>query len=158
FAAPDVGRSAFRTLWIVAALSFVFITGLTLLLDPVSGRHSWREAVLYPGLVSLSLIVYALFPGPVVDLLTAAVGPSSPATVAAVTLAIYAWPALSLAGGWLAKVVETRPGGRWLSPLLVYLVGYGPLLCTMTLAAYAKELRRAESTWEKTEKTGRAMS
>ena len=34
------------------------------------------------------------------------------------------------------------------------MVGYGPLLCAITAAAYVAELRRAEMAWEKTEKTG----
>jgi hypothetical protein len=37
---------------------------------------------------------------------------------------------------------------------LVYVVGYGQLLCACTFASYIKELRRAEMTWDKTEKTG----
>ena len=41
-----------------------------------------------------------------------------------------------------------------LAPLLLYVVGYGPLLCAITAAAYVSELRRAEMAWEKTEKTG----
>jgi hypothetical protein len=36
----------------------------------------------------------------------------------------------------------------------VYVIGYGPLLCAMTAAAYVKELQGAEMRWEKTEKTG----
>ena len=33
--------------------------------------------------------------------------------------------------------------------------GYGPLLCAISAAAYLKQLRGTEMTWEKTEKTGR---
>ena len=39
---------------------------------------------------------------------------------------------------------------------LIYTVGYGPLLCAMTVAAYWREYRGAEMRWEKTEKLGRA--
>ena len=42
----------------------------------------------------------------------------------------------------------------WLARPLLYVVGYGPLLCAITAAAYLAELRRAEMAWEKTEKTG----
>ena len=42
---------------------------------------------------------------------------------------------------------------RLVAPLL-YVVGYGPLLCAIATAAYIRELRRAEMVWEKTEKTG----
>jgi hypothetical protein len=38
---------------------------------------------------------------------------------------------------------------------LLYIVGYGPLLTTMTAASWVKEARGAEMRWEKTEKTGK---
>ena len=68
---------------------------------------------------------------------------------------VYAWLTLSMAAGYLAKAIETRRFGRFLSPLLVYLVGYGSVLCACTFASYLKELRHAEMTWDKTEKTGK---
>jgi hypothetical protein len=45
-----------------------------------------------------------------------------------------------------------RVGG--LARPLLYVVGYGPLLCAIAAAAYLAELRHAEMRWEKTEKTG----
>ena len=39
--------------------------------------------------------------------------------------------------------------------LIVYVVGYGPLLCGVTFNSYVKELRGAAMTWDKTEKTGK---
>ena len=56
---------------------------------------------------------------------------------------------------YLAKVAEPRRAGRFLAALLVYVAGYGTLLCACTFASYVKELRRAEMTWDKTEKTGK---
>ena len=55
---------------------------------------------------------------------------------------------------YLAKVTQTRWLGRFVSPVLLFIGGYGPLLCAITTAAYVKEIRRAQATWEKTEKTG----
>jgi hypothetical protein len=67
---------------------------------------------------------------------------------------IYAWLTLSMAVAYLAKVVEPHRFGRVLSPVLIYLVGYGSVLCACTFASYVLELRRAEARWDKTEKTG----
>ena len=47
-----------------------------------------------------------------------------------------------------------HPSAGWLARPLLYVVGYGPLLCAITAAAYLAELRRADLVWEKTEKTG----
>jgi len=56
---------------------------------------------------------------------------------------------------YLAKAAEQKWAGRLVSPLIVYLVGYGSLLCACTFASYVMELRRAEMRWDKTEKTGK---
>jgi hypothetical protein len=45
--------------------------------------------------------------------------------------------------------------GAIFSGALVYIAGYGSLLCAVSLAAYVKELRHAEATWDKTEKSGK---
>jgi hypothetical protein len=37
------------------------------------------------------------------------------------------------------------------------LIGYGPVLCAVTVAAFFKELRHADARWEKTEKIGRVL-
>jgi len=42
----------------------------------------------------------------------------------------------------VATLVERERGpGRYLSTALIYLAGYGSLLCAITLAAYVKEIR-----------------
>jgi hypothetical protein len=60
-------------------------------------------------------------------------------------------------GALLARAVEPTWIGRFLSPVLIYLVGYGSLLCAITFDSYFKELRHAESKWDKTVKTGRVV-
>ena len=61
-------------------------------------------------------------------------------------------------GGWLAKAVEGTIVGRVLTPVLVYVVGYGPILCAITVDSYIKEFRGAETSGDKTEKTGRVSA
>jgi hypothetical protein len=55
---------------------------------------------------------------------------------------------------WLLKRLEEWGHAAWLVPPLLYVVGYGPLLCAMTAGAYIKQLHGAEMKWDKTEKTG----
>ena len=68
---------------------------------------------------------------------------------------VYAWLGVSMAVAYLAKAAEPHRCGRLVSALLVYVAGYGSLLCACTFASYVKELRRAEMNWDKTEKTGK---
>ncbi len=114
---------------------------------------------MFPGLVNLAIVIYTCFPRLFRDLAHKALTAShfSPAHGYLVggILFIYAWPAVSMALAYLAKVAEPRRFGRFISPLVVYTVGYGPLLCACTFVSYVKELQRAEMKWDKTEKTGK---
>ena len=113
----------------------------------------------FPGLISLAIILYACFPRPARWLLHH--GPHALGVdlttreVRAAVLFAYAWLALAMVVAWLAKLAEPRRFGRVLSPVLVYVVGYGPLLCAVTFTSYVKELRGAAMTWDKTEKSGK---
>jgi cellulose synthase/poly-beta-1,6-N-acetylglucosamine synthase-like glycosyltransferase len=148
---------AFRVLWIANAVTYLFITASSVLMDPQTGRHAWRQALLFPGLVNLVIIVYSCFPRLLHEGADLARVPGRHAAWIAVF--IYAWLGASLGIGYLVKVVEPLGGryrvGHLLSWVLIYLVGYGSLLCAVTFASYVKELRRAEMTWDKTEKTGK---
>jgi cellulose synthase/poly-beta-1,6-N-acetylglucosamine synthase-like glycosyltransferase len=150
---------AFRLLWNVNASAYIFTTGYALLIDPQIGRHAWREAIMFPGLVSLAMIGYASFPGLLHDGLDQlfavthhpAVGPHWGWLI----VGVYAWLTASMVIAYLAKLAEPTWLGRFISPLLLFIAGYGALLCACTFASYVKELRRAEMTWDKTEKTGK---
>ncbi len=152
---------AFHILWIINAVTYIFITGFALLIDPQTARHTWRQAVMFPGVLNVSIIAYTCFPRLFHDgahrAFTAShFTPAHDDRVVAI-LFIYAWPAASLAVAYLAKVAEPGRLGRFLSPLIVYIVGYGSLLCACTFASYVKELQGGEMVWDKTEKTGKMV-
>jgi GT2 family glycosyltransferase len=153
---PDVWP-AFRVLWITNAATYIFITGFTLLIDPGTARRAWRQALLFPGVVNLAIIVYSCFPRPLRDGAHAAFAAAhlAPPRAGWVMAFVYAWLGGSLAVAYLAKLAAPRRAGRFVAALLVYVAGYGTLLCACTFASYVKELRRAEMSWDKTEKTGK---
>ncbi len=144
----------FHRLWIINAASFTFLTSMALLIDTTTARRVWREALLFPGAVSLLIILYTCFPrlfGHVIhhDLHISHTG------ARAAILVAYAWVAGCMLVAYVAKRVEGTRVGRALSPALIYLAGFGPLLCAVTLTSYIYELRGAEMKWDKTEKTGK---
>lgn len=153
----ETAFAGFRLLWILNAVGYVFLTAFGLLVDTGTGRRVWREAILFPGVVSLAIIVYTCFPrwGAEVghDALGLVDGSWRGRVREGVLLFAYCWVAGCMVVAWLAKVCD---GGRlrFLSPLLIGVSGYGPLLCAITLASYRKEFRGAEAVWDKTEKTG----
>jgi cellulose synthase/poly-beta-1,6-N-acetylglucosamine synthase-like glycosyltransferase len=148
----------FHLLWIINALTYVFITAFVLMMDWQTGRRVWLEGILFPGVISLSIIIAACFPKllrmifndvlPLVGLVL------TPAERAGLVLFAYAWMALSMLVAFIGKSIERRRFGR-LSPVFIWVAGYGPLLCACTFTSYIKELRGAEMKWDKTEKTGK---
>jgi cellulose synthase/poly-beta-1,6-N-acetylglucosamine synthase-like glycosyltransferase len=154
--------TAFRVLWLTNVITYVFITSFTLLIDPETGRRTWRQALMFPGAINVVIMLAAVAPGPLYWLarqLTAAAGLAlTHGWVRGTELFTYAWLAGCMAVAYLAKVIEPRRLGRFLSPLLVYVGGYGPLLCAITVASYVQELRGAEQRWDKTEKTGKVVA
>jgi cellulose synthase/poly-beta-1,6-N-acetylglucosamine synthase-like glycosyltransferase len=146
----------FRVLWISNAATYIFITGFALLIDPGTARRCWRQAVMFPGAVNLAVIAYTCFPRlfqvATREFFAASRLPAS--SVSWLIVFVYAWLGASMAVAYLAKAVEPKRAGRTISALLLYLVGYGSLLCACTFASYIKELRGAEMRWDKTEKTG----
>jgi cellulose synthase/poly-beta-1,6-N-acetylglucosamine synthase-like glycosyltransferase len=154
----DLAAIVFRITWILAACVYVYTIGLAVQLDGRTGRRSWREAILFPGLVSIVVMLTAFFPGLLDEKLPALFGwHISESGHYWWTLFVYCWISLSMLGAWLARAVEATWIGKLLTPLLIYLVGYGPLLCAVTVDSYIKEARHVEAKWDKTEKTGRVL-
>jgi cellulose synthase/poly-beta-1,6-N-acetylglucosamine synthase-like glycosyltransferase len=148
----------FRALWITAAVSFVFTLALAAQLDRKLSVNAWRELLTFPGIISMIVMLTAFFPKLTeVDIPSLFGWHLTSGGLFDITLAIYIWIPFSMVGAWLAREVENTWIGPFLSPLLIYLVGYGSLLCAITFDSYIKELRHAEAKWDKTEKTGRVV-
>ena len=155
----DAADAAFRALWITSALGWVFTTTFTLLLDAKVARRTLLQATMFGGLISLVIMAVALVPRPMRALggfLGELVGISQwPVATSLLTLATYGWVSLSMLAAYGVYRLEKTRWGKPLVPGLMLLVGYGPLLCVITFAAYVAEIRGASTQWEKTEKTGK---
>jgi cellulose synthase/poly-beta-1,6-N-acetylglucosamine synthase-like glycosyltransferase len=154
--------TAFHILWLTNVITYVFITSFALMIDPAIGRHTWRQALMFPGAVNLTILVAAVLPTPLAwlarEIVRAAGFTPTLGWVRGLELFTYIWLAACMGVAYLGKVAEPRRFGRYFSPLFVYIGGYGPLLCAITTAAYVKELRGAEQKWDKTEKTGKVAA
>src|SRR5712691_5572294 len=53
---------AFHALWVINVVTYFFISGFALLIDPQTGRRTWRQGMMFPGLVNLTIVVYTCFP------------------------------------------------------------------------------------------------
>jgi cellulose synthase/poly-beta-1,6-N-acetylglucosamine synthase-like glycosyltransferase len=161
FTAHDSAYSVFRSLWLLSLMTYLFVTAFTLAIDPAVARRAWPEALLFPGAVSLLIMAAVAAPGPAGTVLSAgyrALGLEwTESGRAPLILFAYCWMSACMLVAYLGRVIE---GGRLrpLAPLFIYLGGYGPLLCAVTFTSYLKELRGAEMTWDKTEKTGKVAA
>jgi hypothetical protein len=152
----EIALIVFRALWITAAVTYTFTLAIAAQLDRKLSTNSWREVLFFPGILNMIVMLTAFFPKLTEVDLPHLVGLHFTATgLFIATVCIYIWIPFSMLGAWLAREVERTWIGRLLSPLLIYLVGYGSLLCAITFDSYIKELRHAEAKWDKTEKTGR---
>lgn len=155
----DLASIIFRALWISAACTFAFTLAFAVQLDPELTRKTWREVLTFPGIISMLVMLTAFFPGVLLEWLPSLFGLELTETgLFWITLSIYLWISVSMLGAWIARKIENTAIGRVLTPTLVYLVGYGSLLCAITFDSYIKELRHAEAKWDKTEKTGRVTA
>jgi cellulose synthase/poly-beta-1,6-N-acetylglucosamine synthase-like glycosyltransferase len=149
---------AFRALWWVSATAYIFVTLTSLLIDTATARKSWVQGLLFPGLGSILVMIAAWFPGFLENTVTGWLGlPPIPAGATGWIFILYAWNAMAMALAWGLKGLERMRGGRWPSRLLLYVVGFGPLLCAITLDAYVKEWRKKAAVWDKTVKIGRVV-
>jgi cellulose synthase/poly-beta-1,6-N-acetylglucosamine synthase-like glycosyltransferase len=153
---------AFDILWLSNAACFVFTTSLSLLIDPETAKRTWPEALLFPGIVNLIVMVAAVVTAPMYRLTVTLVGMAgftlTRGWVIGAVVFIYLWQAGSMGVAYLAMCSEGRPGGWLISRALLFTSGYGPLMAAVTLSSYVKELTGADARWEKTEKVGRAAA
>lgn len=154
----DVAEGVFRFMWIVAACTYLYSILFAVQLDPRTARNSWREALLFPGLGAMLMMLIALFPGFTDVILVEWLGALTREDRFMFAAALYLWGPISLLGAWAARWVERLPGGRFFAGLFLYIFGYGSLLCAITVDSYVKEWRRADASWVKTEKVGRVIS
>jgi cellulose synthase/poly-beta-1,6-N-acetylglucosamine synthase-like glycosyltransferase len=155
----ELASTVFRALWISAACTFAFTLALGVQLDSELTRITWREVLTFPGIISMLVMLTAFFPGVLLDWVPSLFHLKFTSDgLFWVTFSIYVWISISMLGAWIARRIENTAIGRVLTPVLIYLVGYGSLLCAITFDSYIKELRHAEAKWDKTEKTGRVTA
>lgn len=153
-----IAEAVFRFMWILAACTYLYSILYAVQLDGRTGRRSWREALLFPGLGAMVMMAIALFPRFSDALLTDWLGTLTREDRFVYASILYLWGPISMLGAWVARWIERLPGGRFIAGLCIYVFGYGSLLCAITVDSYIKEWRRADASWIKTEKVGRVVS
>ena len=147
---------AFGILWGVTFVSFLFEVLFSFLIDPQAARRSWFAGIAFPGLLSLGVMSLAVFTLRTLPDLAdwPSLGGRSWSEIG--VLVILGWSALSMLAAWGVYRIDKAGAPKWLRNALLVMVGYGPLLCAISLAAIIGQLRSADLKWDKTVKSGRA--
>jgi cellulose synthase/poly-beta-1,6-N-acetylglucosamine synthase-like glycosyltransferase len=149
--------AAFQALWIISGVVYLVVTLCSFVVDRESARKCWYEGILFPGVISLLVISYSLWP-PWIDVPVAWLGLQlGPTGSMVLTLFLYSWLALAMLVSFTAILLEQSRLFSWLAPTMLLLGGYGAFLCAVTFGAYVKELQGAEMKWDKTVKTGKVQ-
>lgn len=149
--------TAFHCLWIISGVVYVVVTLCSFVVDQESAKKCWHEGFLFPGIVSLLVISYSLWP-PWIDLPMNALGLHLDGWWrTALTLFLYSWLALAMLVSFCAILAEQSRRFKWLASPLLLLGGYGAFLCAVTFGAYVKEFQGADMKWDKTVKTGKVQ-
>ena len=148
-------KEAFDVFWLATFVVYFAETLFCFAIDPVASRKCWLEGLIFPGLVSVALMVVAISGVKITgstDRLSLATW--SWGDTAAVL--ILAWTGLAAPAAWLVYRIDRAGAPKWLRNALLLVVGYGPLLCAIAFAAIIAQLRKADLKWDKTIKSGKA--
>ena len=144
---------SYSLLWGITFVSYVFQTVFSFAIDPPVARRCWFEAVVFPGLLSIGVMVIALL-RPFIELGDLVESDHWSWGDIAVHV-LLGWSVISTAAAWAVYRIDKAGAPKWLRNALVVLVGYGPVLCAVACAAIVAELRKTDLKWDKTIKSGK---
>lgn len=137
----------------ISLFVYLYTTIFAILIDRRTSRLSWLEGIVYPGLISLSILLISINPDLFFRQINYLFNTSNPARLNEILLIFMeAWSALCMILAWCVFRLEVAGVANRITNFLLMIVGYGPLLCTVNLAAYIAEIKRPNLVWDKTEK------
>lgn len=149
----------FKQLWILNAFTYLYVTLYSFAIDPETAKKSWLQGILFPGVISLVIIVLSVVPHLLDTLVFGAAGYTGTENLSWVSslmiLFLYSWLGLCMIPAYWSYKIDKAKGSERLSIAMVVLAGFGPLLCAITLQSYISEWNKEELKWDKTEKTGK---
>ncbi len=147
---PARAWSTFGVYWRMTIVVYVFETLFSFIIDPPTARRAWFEGLMYPGVVSLAIMVTFFLPPGWLPVDRGAGWRD------ALSLFMYVWVSAGMLAAWATYRLEKAGLPEWARNLLVVLVGYGPFMSAISCAAMVAQWRGADARWDKTIKSGKA--
>ena len=156
YAWPPWAPTAFVALWSVTFISYLFQTLFSFAIDPATARRCWFEGFAFPGLLSLGVMMLAVLGLKPFAASAAWPQPGNWSWHDIAVQVVLGWSAISAFLAWAVYRIDRAGAPKAVRDVLLVLVGYGPLLCAISLAAMIAQLRNADLKWDKTIKSGKA--
>ena len=157
FLDSNLSWKLFRMFSLVSLFSYFFTTLYSFCIDPQTSKRAWLAGILFPGVLSIVNMFIALSPYHVEQLIYYLSGYSSGSLPEGYLLLwLNSWISLCMLFAWLTYRLDRANAPSFITNGLLILVGYGPLLCTITFCAYISQLTKKPMKWNKTIKTGKA--
>jgi cellulose synthase/poly-beta-1,6-N-acetylglucosamine synthase-like glycosyltransferase len=155
---PDWAWTSSATLWRITIVVYIFETLFSFAIDPATARRAWLPGLLFPGVISLAIMIVFFLPRQTLPFLGSLTSGAAQGWVwyDLLTLFMYAWISVSMLAAWGVYRLENAGIPPWLRNALLILVGYGPVMAAISFAAMLAQWRKAESRWDKTIKSGKA--
>ncbi|RMZ59297.1 glycosyltransferase family 2 protein [Chryseobacterium nematophagum] len=152
----------FKQFWLLNTFTDFFIILTCLFLDPQTSKRTYLQGILFPGIISLGLIILSVHPdfmNRFLDMIVrnyneSGLHPGLNMRTILIVFLLYLWVSLCMVVSYMAYYTEKKGGPAFISRTLLLIGGYGPFLCAITLASYIRGLSQSEFKWDKTEKTG----
>ncbi|MFJ1267354.1 glycosyltransferase [Legionella lytica] len=146
----------FRIFSLISFAAYLFTTFYSFCIDPKTSRRVWFEGIIFPGVISLVNMLVAVFPTQA-TLLIHQYGSAELIYIYDHYFLLWAnsWISLCMLCAWILYRLDRAGVTQKITTPLLLLVGYGPLLCVITLAAYSVQFFHREMKWNKTIKTGK---
>lgn len=158
FLDPKMSWALFRLFSLTSLFSYLFTTFYSFSIDPQTSKRVWFAGLMFPGVMSLLNMFIAVAPAEVEFIIQNISGLSNWSLYESYLMIwMNTWIALCMFFAWLVYRLDgTRMPSQITNSLLLF-VGYGPLLCSITFAAYISQFTKRPMKWNKTIKTGKAQ-
>jgi cellulose synthase/poly-beta-1,6-N-acetylglucosamine synthase-like glycosyltransferase len=153
FVAEDHTAQLFFYLASISLFLYLYTTIYAIVVDRRTSRLSWLEGIMYPGIISLLILAISMKPDLFFRMLSYVFYiQDSRRLHEGALLFMVTWSATCMFFAWVVFRLERAGVPERITNFLLIIVGYGPLLCTINLAAYIAEIKRPNMKWDKTEK------
>lgn len=146
----------FRTLGGVSAAVYLFITFYSYFIDSETSKRAWAQAIMFPGLISVFMLGVSFAPNLFEHVMKIVFGADNYNYWQMLFLLFTSiWLSMCMFFSWLIYRLDRAGMPAGITSVLLILVGYGPFLCAINLAAMLAELRKFQPKWDKTMKLGK---